>query len=188
MKKTNPLTIQSKQWLLSALLELMEEKDFHSISITELAAQAGLDRKTFYRNFHSKEDVLFLKLDELCRLYIKKLQSLPQLSSYELAKAYFEICISQKPFFSLLNRHNLLFLALIKFDEYLPILNDRFLATPAYRNKSKYELAYQAGGFWNITIRWLNDGGQETAEDMAKIMSDIMPSPLTTNSTFTNSH
>lgn len=81
-------------------------------------------------------------------------------------------------FFLLLNRHNLLPLALLKFDEYLPALNDLFLSNSAYRNKSKYELVYQAGGFWNVTIRWLNDGGEETPEEMAKIMSTIMPSPI----------
>lgn len=177
-RKENPIAVQSKKWMLDALLNLMEEKDFHSISITELSERAGLDRKTFYRNFRSKEDVLFLKLHELCQLYIEKLQELSQISAYTLSKAYFDICVSNIHFLTLLNRHNLLPLALLKFDEYLPTLNDLFLSNPTYRNKSKYELSYQAGGFWNITIRWLNDGGQETAEEMARIMSAIMPSPL----------
>ena len=177
-KKENPLAAQSKQWILSALLSLMEEKDFDSISIKELMARAGLDRKTFYRNFHTKEEVLFLKLQELCQLYIEKLQALPNISAYTLTKAYFDVCSSNADFLLLLNRHSLLPLALLKFDEYLPVLNDLFLSNPAYRNKSKYELAYQAGGFWNVTIRWLNDGGKETPAEMAQVMSAIMPSPL----------
>lgn len=177
-EKENPIAAQSKQWILSALLDLMKEKDFSMISITELAKRADLDRKTFYRNFHSKEDVISLKLYELCRQYIKKLQTLSSISAYELSKAYFEICASNKDFLSLLNQHNLLPLALLKFNEYLPTLNELFLSNPTYRNKSKYELAYQAGGFWNITIRWLNDGCIETADEMATIMSSIMPSPL----------
>lgn len=177
-KKENPLSLQSKQWIVSALLSLMDEKDFNAISIKELAERAGLDRKTFYRNFHTKEEVLFLKLQGLCQLYIEKLQALPHISAYTLSKAYFDICASNVHFFLLLNRHNLLPLALLKFNEYLPVLNDLFLSNPAYRNKSKYELVYQAGGFWNVTIRWLNDGGKETPEELARIMSTIMPSPL----------
>ena len=54
MKKENPLTVQSKQWILEALLKLMEEKDYEKITIKELTARADLDRKTFYRNFRSK--------------------------------------------------------------------------------------------------------------------------------------
>lgn len=177
-RKENPISIQSKQWLLDALLTLMEEKDFQSITITELTERACLDRKTFYRNFRSKEDVLFLKFQELCQLYISELHSLSQLSAYAVSKAYFDICISNFHFFALLNRHKLLPLALLKFDEYLPILNEIFLSNPAYRHKSKYELVYQAGGFWNITIWWLNGGGKETAEEMAEIISTVMPSHL----------
>lgn len=91
--KENPIAVQSKQWLLSALLSLMEEKDFALITITELTKRADLDRKTFYRNFHSKEDVISLKIEELCQLYIEKLQTLSSISAYTLSKAYFEICI-----------------------------------------------------------------------------------------------
>lgn len=45
-KKENPLAVQSKQWILTALLALMEEKSYNNISIKELTAKAALDRKT----------------------------------------------------------------------------------------------------------------------------------------------
>lgn len=177
MKKENPIAIQSKQWLLTALLCLMEKKDFCHISIKELTLYAGLDRKTFYRNFSSKEEVISMKLEELCFLYLQKLQTLPQFTAYTITQAYFEICYENKPFFMLLKQNNLLPLALIKFDEYLPKLNDIFLSYPYYRDKSEYELVYQAGGFWNTTIHWLNGGAKETPKEMAKIIAAIMPSP-----------
>lgn len=90
--KENPIAAQSKQMILKALLELMECKAYNSISIKELAECAGLDRKTFYRNFKSKEEVLYLRLHELCQLYIKELKKLPQFTSYTVSKAYFLIC------------------------------------------------------------------------------------------------
>lgn len=60
--KENPVAAQSKPMLLIALLELIEHKLYSSISIKELAECAGLDRKTFYRNFTSKEEVLCHKM------------------------------------------------------------------------------------------------------------------------------
>lgn len=179
MKKTkeNPIAIQSKQWILTALLCLMEEKDFCHISIKELTLRAGLDRKTFYRNFSSKEEVLSMKLEELCFLYLQKLQTLLQFTAYTITQAYFAICYENKSFLMLLKQNNLLPLVLIKFDEYLPKLNDIFLSSPNYRNKSDYELVYQAGGFWNATIHWINGGAKETPEEMAKIIAAIMPPP-----------
>mgnify|MGYP001144944150 CR=1 FL=1 len=167
MKKENPLTVQSKQWILEALLKLMEEKDYEKITIKELTARADLDRKTFYRNFRSKEE-------GLCDLYIQMLQDLPQLSAYSVTEAYLSLCRQDAHFFILLKRNNLLFLVLQKFDEYLPAINDLFLSNPVYRGKSKLELIYQAGGFWNITIHWINDGMEESPEEMAEVISRII--------------
>ena len=42
----------------TALLLLMQEKDFESISVTEIASRAGVSRTAYYRNYASKEDVL----------------------------------------------------------------------------------------------------------------------------------
>lgn len=173
--KENPVAAQSKQMLLIALLELMEYKPYSSISIKELAECAGLDRKTFYRNFTSKEEVLCLRLQEMCQVYIKELRGLPRLTSYAGTKAYFQICSQHLHFFMLLKKNNLLPLVLIKFDEYLSELNTLFLDNPLYREKSPYELYYQAGGFWNVTIRWLEGGAKESPEEMAQIIGEIMP-------------
>lgn len=176
--KENPIAVQSKQWILKALLVLMAEKDFSKITVKELAKRADLDRKTFYRNFNSKEEVLYLILEEMCQRYIQMLQELPKLCAYEGTEAYFTLCIEYKDFFMLLKQHNLLPLVLMKFDEYLPALNDIFINDPTYRNKSKYELVYQAGGFWNVTTRWIYDGLKETPAEMAQIIGSIMPSLL----------
>jgi len=148
------------------------------LTIKEIAERAGLDRKTFYRHFHSKEEVLYLQLQDLCQIYIEELKELPELSAYLITKSYFSICAQYSHFFKLLERNELLSLVLLKFNEYLPALNNLFLDNPSYRNKPKYELMYQAGGFWNVTNRWIRDGMKESPERMAEIVSAIMPSPI----------
>lgn len=50
--------IRTKASLTRALFELLEEKDFSRITITELSRRAGVDRKTFYLHFQSLDDVL----------------------------------------------------------------------------------------------------------------------------------
>lgn len=44
--------------LTDALLKLLHKKPLQEISISELCAQAGVGRASFYRNFDSKEDIL----------------------------------------------------------------------------------------------------------------------------------
>lgn len=62
-KKLNAGRAKSMNKFADALLALMREKSFADVSITDLSAAAGLVRKTFYRNFDSKEDILKFKLD-----------------------------------------------------------------------------------------------------------------------------
>lgn len=47
-----------KQQLTQALLELLQKKTLAEISVSELTERAGVGRVSFYRNFHTKEDIL----------------------------------------------------------------------------------------------------------------------------------
>lgn len=57
---------QSNEWsrfltreaLIGALNQLIDEKDFRDIRVTELCRRAGVSRQAFYRNFASLDDVL----------------------------------------------------------------------------------------------------------------------------------
>ncbi|EPC60099.1 Transcriptional regulator [Lacticaseibacillus paracasei subsp. paracasei Lpp14] len=48
------MAAQSRQWLVDALIELMQREDVADISITEIVQTADLSRKTFYRAFKNK--------------------------------------------------------------------------------------------------------------------------------------
>ena len=54
-----------KECITTALLQIMEGKDFEAITITELTRKAGVGRVSFYRNFESKEDVIRQYLGKL---------------------------------------------------------------------------------------------------------------------------
>ena len=54
----NPIARQSQAWLTEALLRLMERKPFAEITVTEITQKAGLSRRTFYRIFTTREEVL----------------------------------------------------------------------------------------------------------------------------------
>lgn len=54
-KELNQIT---KESLETALLILLETKEFDQISITELTKKAGVSRPAFYRNYESKEEIL----------------------------------------------------------------------------------------------------------------------------------
>ncbi len=53
------------QRISASLYSLLRGKTFDDISVTEICEEAGVARKTFYRNFTSKEDVVGASMDEM---------------------------------------------------------------------------------------------------------------------------
>ena len=58
----------TREAIRDALYILMRKKDFNDIRITEIIKKSGVSRSAFYRNFKSKEDILYDTLDELDRV------------------------------------------------------------------------------------------------------------------------
>lgn len=59
----NPTALTSQKLLLDALNELLTEKEFKDISVSELCSRSGVSRQTFYTLFGTKENILLYQLD-----------------------------------------------------------------------------------------------------------------------------
>lgn len=58
MNDQDPRVIRTRQLLQTALLELMQEKPFQTISVGDLTSRATLNRATFYLHYADKFDLL----------------------------------------------------------------------------------------------------------------------------------
>ena len=57
-ESTNPSAVRSRTEITEALLKLMREYPYNEISVKQILLESKLARKTFYRDFDSKDDVL----------------------------------------------------------------------------------------------------------------------------------
>ncbi|MGH2318397.1 TetR/AcrR family transcriptional regulator [Planococcus sp. SE5232] len=64
MKKDRRID-KSKMALKEALIRLMEEKEFKSITITEIVHSANLNRGTFYKHYQTQEELLNELIDDV---------------------------------------------------------------------------------------------------------------------------
>lgn len=63
---TNKTALTSQKQIADALLALLKERAFGSITVSLLCREAGVSRQTFYSLFDSKEDVISYSLQMLC--------------------------------------------------------------------------------------------------------------------------
>lgn len=177
-KSTNKLAIQSKHWLLESFYKLLKEKSFLDISISEISKNAGLDRRTFYRHFKSKEELL----EQYCQTIISEFTTLllkqGTINKSSVTIAYFSFWRNHLDFLNLLQRDNLLYFLLKEFEQLLSIT--RKTVMPEIKESSitkeeHYALAFHIGGFFNLLTKWLSQGAVESPEEMAAIMKTLFP-------------
>lgn len=69
MKRVDPRVIRTRNYLREAMLKLLQEKSYTSITVNDITDTAGLNRATFYLHYDGKEvlliDSLESKFDEL---------------------------------------------------------------------------------------------------------------------------
>ena len=62
----------------AAALELFAERGFESVTVSEIAARAGLTERTFFRHFADKREVLFGGQSELLEFMVQAIVAAPQ--------------------------------------------------------------------------------------------------------------
>ena len=62
---------------MSAAIELFDERGYEATTVAEIAERAGLTKRTFFRYFSDKREVLFSGSQELQRLWLEGLAAAP---------------------------------------------------------------------------------------------------------------
>jgi AcrR family transcriptional regulator len=154
---------ESKELITQALIRLLNKKPLTSISMTEIANEAGVVRMTLYRHFKIKEEIILhivvTKIDDL----MKQMDDNSELNMYNLFLFRFRI-LKESPFtnmlyecdqlnklFSIIRTHVMNKLQLFSQVNYDPFLLDFFL-----------------GGIDKVTETWIAEGMQTPPDEMAK--------------------
>jgi AcrR family transcriptional regulator len=156
---------RSKQWLIAALLQLMEKKLFSAITVKDITDKAGVSRLTFYRNFESKEAILQQHYDNVFREYMATLDDIGSTDlEYALTQCY-TFWKHHSDLQDILVKNNLHNLMLEPFDRYLQAVLER----AGLENRfSHFQKKFIAGGLSSTMMDWIgNDKGVSPA-DMAK--------------------
>lgn len=176
-ERKNPIAEKSKKWLIDALLQLMEDKPYQDISINDIAEKALLSRRTFYRNFSAKEELLSSHFRTICKEYVAYLHEETNLSLPNITQVFFTFWHKHLDFLQKLKNNNMLAFLLVNMNEFLPDIYSLFkgnLNEYASEDDLRYALAFSSGGYWNMLTLWLQNGADKSPQDLAKVIQDAI--------------
>ena len=175
---TNPLAIQSQEWLTRALISLLESKEYNNVTITEIAAKADLSRRTFYRAFDSKEDILVYYCNKLFKEFLGLLQQETEHSYTSVIYLYFQFWHNHKHFLQILQKNNLLTFLIAQYSVLFPKVFQLIKGNHSLSGNAEafsYAMAYSAGGLLHMLLKWAEDGMVKTPAEIMGIIETIFP-------------
>lgn len=92
----NPSAIRSKKEITDTLLQLMDTYSYNDITVKQIILESQVARKTFYRNFLSKDDVLNAHIDNIMQQYVYSLQQLPNCQLSDILDIIFTFCFQNQ--------------------------------------------------------------------------------------------
>lgn len=154
-----------------SLIGLLEEKTLEEVHISEIVAKAGISRMTYYKYYHSKQEVLSDYLQEIVKQYIQESQSKKDIGTFR-DYAHILHCLH---FFA---PYSDFIRILVNASLYSIIIDavNSYMIQQVYPefSGSVYELYYYAGALLNTFTCWIANGKQETPEEIASIISSFL--------------
>ncbi|MCM3127082.1 TetR/AcrR family transcriptional regulator [Paenibacillus provencensis] len=182
--------IRTKESIREALVELMEDKGFEAVTVKDITTKARINRGTFYAHYQDKFDLMRKCqeeiMHELAQLAEEKFPDIvteiskpttPQLP-LTIAVSIFECLHRNKRFMKavLSPKGDLTFQTTLK--EFMwnkifgnpsnPLIKKENLLVPA-----PYLASYIASAHIGVIQQWLNSEGEESPDQMARILSTI---------------
>jgi AcrR family transcriptional regulator len=170
--KDDQRSIRSSEMLCEGLAKLIREKDFASITVTDLVEAAKVGRTTFYRNFDEIEDVLRLRCDQVFEGLVSYLQNYRKQPTHEASRElikpilrYFYLHSEIIELLIIANRRN------IFQDSFRKLLDPFKSMYGTFYNVSDdyvdYIVAVQTGFITNVLTHWIKTGKKQAPDELA---------------------
>lgn len=174
---------RTKKWILEALFDLLRYKEYHNITISKIVDKAGLGRRTFYRYFKTKDEVMAYAARLLMDDFAAILMASQASDQPGVICAYFEFWQKHIELLLLLKKARLLYfieddLLLLVYQVAKKVghvpdeLSEAELA--GYYEQHKYAFAVKLAGLWKATVLWAEETPRKTPRQMSLLLNEIL--------------
>lgn len=150
----------------TAMVLLLEKKPFDKISVTELTEKAGVSRTAYYRNYETKEAVIYSILESsagFSRLFVTDFR--PERIHENWKQLFASLLLPE-------NELILRLLANVQGEVLLRYVNGLYGDSPGFSPYNRYMYCFWAGGIFNVLREWASQGKRQSPEEMAGYMTE----------------
>ncbi len=172
-------TAKRQRAIEQKMLELMKQKPYENITVTELCEAMEMPRKAFYRYFDSKESTLKGLIEHTLAEFIGSDRGDGPRSIQKELEQFFVFWYERRDLLSVLDKNGL-FGMIMDSSVSFPINNivtlgrllpddDEFARRHIFR--------FAIGGLISIMLDWYRDGFRKSVPDMARLAARILTKP-----------
>ena len=182
MSKTDLRIIKTKKGIYNALLELMREKQFEEIKVSDICEKALINRSTFYAHFEDKYELLADYINDMkeeLAFELKKNTNISSTKEYyiEMIKLFLNHIEEKKDSYvaMAINNKNSILSDIIydAIDHDIIYHLDKFDNNTGVPNSiiAKFYL----GAVVNVGLYWVNNISKYTKEEMIEYLTILIP-------------
>jgi len=187
MKNEDLRVIKTRNALYNALIDLMKEKTFEEIKVSDICDRALINRSTFYAHFDDKYQLLSTLIDDLKKSLINELKKNTNINSVkdyyiEVIKIFLQHVEDKKDTYKAIainNRNSILvdiISDVIDNDIIIHLNNDKS------NNKSNIPeniiAKFFVGAVVNVGIYWIYNSNKYSKDEMLNYLIELIPDEL----------
>lgn len=157
----------SQNCIVDSLIILMDKNNFENITMDDISQKSGVSRRTIYRYFKNKHEILNKYIEGLLDEYLKYINN--SMDEKNIVESSFEFAQLHYAFFKVAYKNNLL----INVVELLENAVSKILAKSKtnYFNslspeKLKNYTSFVAGGIWGVMRNWIQNNGRQSPKEL----------------------
>ena len=182
MSKTDLRIIKTKNGIYNALLDLMREKQFEEIKVSDICDKALINRSTFYAHFEDKYELLASYIKEMKESLAEELKKNKNITStkeyyIEMIRLFLNHIESKKDMYvamAINNRNGIL-------TDIVSDAIDHDIIYHLEENDNKKDVPnsiiakFYLGAVVNVALYWVNNINKYTKEEMIEYLSVLIP-------------
>lgn len=172
-KSSNSRVLDSQKRIGQAMIELLKFETYKKITVTQLIQYAEVSRKTFYRNFDDKDDVVDYLLNNVFQEFLDRVLQIPVLSNHEITICYFEIWYSSSELLKVLMKKDLVHFLYKFHNDKINKLYKMFYCS-YHKDKGNYWNNMIIGTYFSVLEQWTTDNFSMLPSDAANLYTSTI--------------